>query len=125
MKSIKLICGKVYQHEHEAQVDDSDYSDLNQFNWHAEVNKKTGQVLAFRYGWLDGRCLRVYLHRQIVGCAFNSKIIVEFANQNTLDCTYANLICTSALVKQRERNEKAASDYWERFRANQDLSCRK
>jgi hypothetical protein len=59
MKEIELTRG------YKTQVDDRDFSYLNQFSWHTLITGKS--IYAVRSTYIDRKCGCVYMHREIMG----------------------------------------------------------
>lgn len=66
MKSIPLTQG------YEATVDDSDYEQVSQFQWHFAKGNRTNY--AARGVKVNGKMKRIYLHRQLLGSPPKSKV---------------------------------------------------
>jgi len=88
MKQIPLTQGQF------AIVDDADYDWLNQYKWCADKTG-CGGYRATRGFWRNGKCTKVYMHRQIMNAPVGMD--VDHRDHNTLDNQRHNLrVCTHA-----------------------------
>jgi len=83
MKAIKLTHGQV------ALVDDEDYADLNQFNWHAHAAPNTyyGRRILPQE---EGKRIMLYMHHQIMGKP-STGLEIDHIDQNGLNNQRNNL----------------------------------
>lgn len=97
MKEIPLTKGYV------ALVDDEDYDDLSQYNWHALVST-SGPVYAVRNMRLpNGKRTRILMHRQIMGVS--GDVQLDHINRNGCDNRRENLRIASARVNSLNRKQ--------------------
>lgn len=90
-----------------ALVDDCDYKELSQYNWH---KTKSGYASRYVGGGRNNRVC-IYMHRQIMDPP--KDMVVDHKNRNTLDNTRGNLRITNQsrnMQNARPRN-KATSRY--------------
>ena len=104
MKKIPLTQGKF------AIVDDGDYDELNQHNWHATKGQNKNKFYAAR--WNKGkRPYNVTMHRLIMDCPDNMQ--VDHINGDSLDNRKCNLrICTQQQnsMNRKYKNPKCSTD---------------
>ena len=72
-----------------ARVDKSDFEYLSQFNWYAQVDRKTGEYSARRAINKPGIRKQIIMHREIMKCP--DHLIVDHINHDTLDNRKSNL----------------------------------
>ncbi len=85
-----------------ALVDDEDYERVNQFKWHA--SKTTNGLVYARRGIVLPRVngkqpmIKQYMHRFILN-NFDAAIIIDFKDDNPLNCQKYNLIISNTACK--------------------------
>ncbi len=85
-----------------AVVDDEDYKVLSEFNWYAQVDRKSGKYTACRGTNKNRQHKKIIMHRVIMDCP--NGLQVDHINQDTLDNRRCNLrICTQT---ENNRNRK-------------------
>lgn len=72
-----------------ALVDDCDLERVDEFRWYASVNRN-GSVYARKHETQNGKYVKVYLHRFILGIS-NPKVHIDHRNGDGLDCRRANI----------------------------------
>ncbi len=120
MKRIELTQG------FEALVDDEDYERVNQFKWHA--SKTRNRLVYARRGIVFPRVngkqpmIKQYLHRFILN-NFDKDIIVDFKDDNPLNCQKYNLIIsndackTHNIVPRKRKLAKGVRKHGKKFEA--------
>ncbi|MCP4708548.1 MAG: hypothetical protein GY869_07990 [Planctomycetes bacterium] len=105
MKIIKLSRGK------QVLIDETDYLNISQYRWQAHFTN--GNCYARRNCRLpNGRKIKLYLHRQILGLRHGDTRQVDHINGNGLDNRRHNLrICTVAENSANRRAVKSRSGY--------------
>lgn len=87
MKLIPLTQGKF------AKVDDLDYEWLSKHKWYAQRNASDGLFYAARGKRVNGRVIKIYMHRQITDCPPGKE--VDHGNRDSLDNRRENIkVCT-------------------------------
>jgi ABC-type ATPase involved in cell division len=92
--------------DYEVQIDDEDYKWIKELNYcvNRKEIEKHGLYYFFRNIHVDGKRTATKLHREIMGCVYGDRKIVDHINGNTLDNRKCNLrICTQA---ENKRNQK-------------------
>lgn len=84
MKEIKLTRGQV------ALVDDEDFDWLNQWKWYVCYRKGTNRFYARRSAWVDGKIIRIKMHRLILGLT-DPKVQCDHKDGNGLNNQRENL----------------------------------
>lgn len=88
-KSVRIIPLTKSQY---AMVSACDYGWLNQWNWFAEWNKATKSYYARRNQQMEGRQVRVSMHREIKGVPYGDKRVVDHKEPSeTLNNSRSNL----------------------------------
>ena len=95
-KEIDLTQGKV------ALVDDNVYEELVRYNWTADKHRKT--CYARRNIPVNGKKVKVYMHRQILGLKQGDGTTVDHINHDGLDNRHINLRIVSHATNLRHRN---------------------
>jgi hypothetical protein len=83
MKEIKLTQGMV------ALVDDEDYQYLSQFDWYA--CKCDNKYYARRSARVDGKDIKIYMHREILGLERGQRIFVDHKDRDGLNNQRSNI----------------------------------
>lgn len=92
-----FICGDVLREFHLGRgfitlVSEDDFDALSVFKWGVNLDK-TGKAYACRYSRVEGKCIRIYMHRHITDCP--PGLVVDHINGNSLDNQRHNLrVCT-------------------------------
>jgi hypothetical protein len=104
MKEIKL------PHGMSTIVDDEDYKNLNQYNWH--ISKSRNTSYAIRASFNKGKRSTERIHRVVMGITDTSKI-VDHINGNGLDNRKENLrICNSKQNRYNSIKSKNTSSIY-------------
>lgn len=103
MKTIPLTQGQF------AQVDDVDYPILNQFKWTADFSKKMNSFYAFRRVNVNGKRIKEYMARRIMGLTIGDKRTVDHLNHNTLCNIRSNLEIKSHAGNMRNKLKRASA----------------
>ena len=94
MKEIPLSQGKF------AFVNDEDFAELSKFKWCADKDGYAKRNVP--HPTIEGRRIRVMMHRQLMGLAYGDGLCVDHIDGNTLNNCRSNLrIATNA---QNQRN---------------------
>lgn len=99
MKEIELT------HGYKAQVDDSDYEWLNQYNWYAKIMKNTVYARTNNY-----KHNSAYMHRLILGLT-NPKIFTDHKDRNGLNNQRSNIRACNYSENAKNRKSKGRSQY--------------
>lgn len=98
MKAIALSRDKI------AWVDDEDYANVSRFKWYAH-NANDGKWYARRDVVIDGKKLRVYMHREIMSAGID--VEVDHANGDGLFNCRSNLrVATKTQNRQNSKRRK-------------------
>ena len=107
-------------------VDVEDFDRLNQNNWYV-VHRGTKKLrYAVRSVRGQGKDIRYYMHREIIGLKSGNKQRVDHINHNGLDNRRCNLrLCTVSENLMNQREQKGASSqfkgvYWDKERQKWD-----
>lgn len=104
MKEIPLTRGFV------ALVDDEDYPALSQHRWYAKI--EPGTVYAIRGKWINGKKLRIAMHRVILGIDAGDPRMADHINGNGLDNRRSNLRpCDKKQNMLNSRNQVTKSGF--------------
>ena len=90
MKTIPLTQGQ------EAIVDDEDFEALSRYKWTAWWNPSSKSYYAYRMPTVNGRRVRVTMHRQLLGLSHGDRLQGDHINRNTLDNRKRNLRIATA-----------------------------
>ncbi len=84
-----------------AIIDDEDYESLNQYKWHAQ--KASNGFYAVRCVYVNRKCIKLGMHRQVLPCLDNQEI--DHKNRNTLDNRKSNLRIVTHAQNMKNRNK--------------------
>lgn len=106
-RSIPLTQGKV------AWVDNADYADLKQFNWHAD--RKRGEKIYAARNCSAGP--KEYMHRRILGLTPGDSMVADHINSNGLDNRRCNLrTCAAAQNSANTTKPHSRHEHTSRFK---------
>jgi hypothetical protein len=94
-----------------AKVSPARFEWLSQWKWCARWDKTSHSFYAIRGAYLNGKCVTVLMHREVLGLEKGDKRHGDHINHDTLDNQDSNLrianSCQSAANKKREVRNKS------------------
>lgn len=89
-----------------AKVSPHRFEELNQWKWHARWCEHTQSFYAVRSEWIDGRTVKVRMHRVILGLDRSDKRQGDHENHDTLDNRDDNLRVSTHQQNQHNRQKR-------------------